>query len=108
MQRTPVLLELGGRRRRLSLDLNALAAFEEKTGHGLEGMRAATMKIATLRMMLWACLLSDDPTTTIDQVGSWIDLDNLAEVTQALSTVLSRSMPRPKDGEETGRPTQAA
>jgi len=88
--------------RTLKLDLNAMAAFEEATGKSLmDGkFHGSNMTPKDLRAMLWACLLHEDETVTEKQVGSWVTVTNLMEVTGKLNEAFEVDMPE-SEGKET-------
>jgi hypothetical protein len=53
--------------RRLKLDANAICSFEEAMGMGI-GDALTSGKFASIRGLLWACLLRDDP--ALERAGS--------------------------------------
>lgn len=81
--------------RTLKLDLNAMVAFEEVTGKSLmKGtFKSKDMTPRDLRVMLWACLLHEDEELTEKQVGSWVTVGNLMEVTGKLNEAFEVAMP---------------
>ena len=88
--------------RTLRLDLNAMVAFEEATGKSLmDGkFHGSDMTPKDLRAMLWACLLHEDESVTLKEIGSWVTVTNLMEVTGKLNEAFDVAMPEGK-GEET-------
>lgn len=90
-------VELGGVERRLIFNMNALVEFETETGMSLNEVDfKKKVSIKTLRALLWACLLTDCPTISIGEVGTWVDMGNLQEVTEALFGCINRAMPKAK------------
>jgi len=83
------------RARTLKLDLNAMAAFEEATGKNLFGgaFENGAMSATELRAMLWACLLHEDETLTLRQVGAWITADNMLEIKGELDKAFEIAVP---------------
>lgn len=81
--------------RTLKLDLNAMVSFEEATGVSLMRgtFKSSKMSPRELRAMLWACLLHEDEALTEQQVGSWITVGNLMEITGKLNEAFEVSMP---------------
>lgn len=79
----------------LKLDLNAMVTFEEATGKSLMGgtFKSKDMTPRDLRAMLWACLIHEDEALTEQQVGSWITVSNLMEVTGKLNEAFEVAMP---------------
>lgn len=88
--------------RSLKLDLNAMVAFEEVTGHSLMGgtFKSEDMTPRDLRALLWACLIHEDETLTEKQVGSWISADNMAEIADRLNESFEVAMPKSEEKAE--------
>ncbi len=82
--------------RTLKLDLNAMVAFEEVTGHNLmKGQfKSDDMTPKDLRAILWACLLHEDENLTEKQVGSWITAENMEEIAEHLNESFELAMPQ--------------
>lgn len=76
--------------RTLKFDLNALVDVEDNLGFSLAELEDK-MSIKTLRVLLHAGLLHEDPELTQQDVGRMIDFENLAEVQDALSKALGGS-----------------
>ena len=93
--------------RHLRFNMNAMVKFEEVSGKSLlSGLNTANLSVTDLRALLWACLIHEDKKLTLDQVGEMISLDNLQEVTQAVTQTMSSSMPD-KKGEADPNPPKA-
>lgn len=76
--------------RTLKFDLNTLIDVEDKLGFSLAELEdKVTIKV--LRTLLHAGLVHEDPELTEQQVGSFIDFENLAEVQQALVKAMGGS-----------------
>lgn len=88
-----VPLELGGKTRHLLLDFNALAAFEEKTGKNVFKFDWDNLSAKDTRVLIWACLLHEDPELMLEQVGSWMTFESIPEITAALQQVMKSSFP---------------
>lgn len=89
----PIPIELD-RPRHLLLDFNALALIEEKTGKNtLDGATWSNMTASTMRVFLWACLLHEDPSLTLEQVGKMLTPASIPAVTEAIQKVMAVSMP---------------
>ena len=68
LRRNPVTIELDGRQRVLKYDLNALCLFEESTKQGVrEALQE--LRMSSIRALLWAGLIHEDPLLTIEDVG---------------------------------------
>ncbi len=71
--------------RSFELDLNAIIKYEELTGKSLlKKQEAPEMGAGDLRALLYVGLLREDPNLTIEQVGSFITIENMAEVAKAI------------------------
>lgn len=70
--------------RELKYDLNALELVEELTGVTLD---KATEKVSmkTLKVLLYSGLVHQDPDLTVDYVGSLVTMENIKEVSEALT-----------------------
>lgn len=88
--------------RTLLLNLNAMVSFEEVTGVSLmKGtFKSSNMTPKDLRAMLWACLVHEDDTLTLEQVGSLVTVGNLMEITAKLNEAFEVAMPE-KGGKQT-------
>lgn len=86
-----VPIELGGRTRYLLFTLGAFAKMDR------EGIAPYTLTDEMLRqprwqqVALWAGLTTDDPTLTLDEVGTWVDLENFATVMLKVTEAFTRS-----------------
>ena len=81
-----VTIELGGKERHLKYDLNAIAEIGERLDITIrlqrfaEDLMSTPLPFSALRVILWAGLVHEDPDLTPQQVGAWVDLDNMQEV----------------------------
>ena len=92
------------RERHLTLDLNAMVLFEEKTGLSLFGLDTGKLRASELRALIWACLVHEDTNLTIEQVGARITLDNMAEMTTGPTGGFNRALPeKPAEAGATGK-----
>ena len=104
-----VTIELGGKQRRLALDLNADIALQELSGETLgellqkmQGADLADAKARNLertkavRALLWAATQADSPGVTLTEVGSWVTIGNLVPVMEALGKAM-RSLAGPDE-----------
>ena len=81
--------------RHLKFDLNAFAELEDIYGdinNAFEAMQKGSIK--AIRAMLWAGLVHEDKTLTIEQVGSMIDMSNINDVISAISKAISEALPQ--------------
>jgi len=88
------------RERVLRFDLNAMCEFETTTGQDLfdGGFPGTKMTFVIMRFMLWACLLDEDPTITLKQVGRLIGIWNMNYVTSRLSLAYEVAIPKQPEG----------
>lgn len=88
--------------RTLKYDLNAMAELEELYGD-VDAVFAKLEKgsFKSIRSVLWAGLLHEDPTLTEQQVGSLIDIASLQDLTTVLSGALESDLPTEQTTEQT-------
>lgn len=88
----PIVLD---KPRTLRMDFDAMARFEEATGESAwYGNVWSSPKY--LRQLIWAALLHEDPDLTLDEVLSWRDLfqiANMAYLTTCLGELWGETMP---------------
>ena len=83
------------RERTLRFDMNAQVRFEEITGENTLDASFWKKKITAknTRALIWACLVHEDPSLTVEQVGSYLTPGNSPRVTNALNKAMEASMP---------------
>jgi hypothetical protein len=104
-------LNIGGRERSIKFDLNAFAEIEVRYGSVEKAFIAFEKgEIKAVRTLLWAGLIHDeavlDPETgdlvkyniTPFQVGSWLDLDKLDQITSQVMDAMGDSVPAENEG----------
>lgn len=97
-------LKLGGKTHRLRYDLNALAALEERLGlKSLTDFENLEVRIGTIRTMLWAGLLHENPDLTEQEVGAMVDGSNMNEVVEGVTRALVESFGK-QSGKANGKP----
>jgi len=106
--KVPIQLD---KKRHLLFNLNAMVAFQEATGKNLFSRQVAEslaqeMNPADLRAMLWACLLHEDSELTLEQVGSWINPNNMTEIATTLIEAWETASPE-SEGETDDAPLPA-
>ena len=88
-----VAIKLGGKERQLKYDLNAIAEIGERLKISVrldkfqEDLMSTPLPLSAIRIMLWAGLRHEDPDLTPEQVGAWVDLDNIGEVWERFFTL---------------------
>lgn len=101
-------ITLEGKEYHMRLDLNALSDFESMTGKSI--MRGGLTDISNLelsdaRALLWACMVQEDESLTIRQVGRLISVNNLAELVETIQSLVSGAMPEaPEEGQQDASP----
>lgn len=94
----PAVTIMLDKERHMLLNLNAMCAFEEVTGESLfRGVDPEKMGAKELRALLWACLIHEDENLTLEQVGSWIDTGNMAEIAESITQAFQNAMPEAEE-----------
>lgn len=81
--------------RELRFDMNAQVAFEEATGENtLDGaFWIKPMTAKNTRALVWACLVHEDESLTIKQVGAMLNHQNAKKIGLLLRKALTIAMP---------------
>lgn len=89
-----VKVMLGGQERTFKFDMNTLCSLDEK-GMSLQDIFVGleSGKLSTIRIILHALLASEDEELTEKQVGSFISMKNMTEITEAMGKALNDGMP---------------
>lgn len=90
------------RPRKLVFDLGAICALEEKLGKSIfKAINWQDLGARDVRLLLWASLLRDEPTITLEQVDDLFSLGAILENQQVLrglvEEIVSRAIPDDKD-----------
>jgi len=104
--RGEVAIEIGGKRRTLRFDLNALAEIEQALGlRGLDATLAALSNLGyrEARAALWAGLKHECPALTLEEVGSWDLLSNKMRGLRDAIDKITEAMAAAFGTEETNR-----
>jgi len=83
--------------RYLRFDLNAMCEVERVTDRAFSELDGS---LRTMRVLVWAGLLHDDPELTIEDVGSLIHIGHLQHVSDAVGKALDVAMPSSSPGDE--------
>lgn len=91
----PIMLD---KKRHLLLDLNAMVVFQEETGNNLFDSEVAdrlskSLSPRDLRALLWSCLIHEDESLTLKQVGSWLHSGNMEDIAGKLLIAWNTAMP---------------
>ena len=100
-----VSLVIGGQERHLCFDLNAVCVAEKSTGVNLLKAAVSEVDATSIRGLLFAALLCDDPKITLEEVGTWITMKNIPNVHKAIVTAWFASIDdqeENKDGDTSG------
>lgn len=87
-------VNLGGKTRRMVMDLNAMCTAEELTGKSLmkkETWDKNNIRLGDLRAFVFAALNSVDESVTLREVGSWINLGNFEAVMLAFQAAMKKA-----------------
>lgn len=88
--------------RTLRMDFNALVKAEEITGHDfLTGETWRKMRAADYRALVYACLLDEDASLTLEQVGRMITMQNEKVLSDAILELYVASATTPIDDKAT-------
>jgi len=80
--------------RHLLMDLNAMVAFEEATGKNImQGIDEKSMTAKDFRALLWSCLLHEDESLKLDDVGKMIHAGNMGELSQKIAKAWEVAIP---------------
>mgnify|MGYP000010430645 FL=1 len=80
--------------RKLVYDMNAFISLEDIYGTIEEALKALDGKsIKAFRNFLWAGLVHEDDSLTVQKVGKLLSLDNLEEVSTKLAQAIQTSLP---------------
>lgn len=99
-----VSLILGGKERKLCFDFNAICLATQSTGINLMRAMVSGFDAPSLRGLLWASLVRDEPELTLDQVGALIQARNIPIIQKALMTAWFASVDdgEPAEGKPAG------
>lgn len=89
-----VELEIGGRVRKLLFTVNAACVAERELGREiLTGKFFSKLGFLELRALLFAMLLHEEKSLTIDQVGSWMTFADFGKYINAIIKAYKLAMP---------------
>lgn len=89
------------RQRTLRLPFNSLVALGKATGKNpLKGdFWESFDDPERIRVILWACLIHEDKSLTVEQVGELVTLDRLGEIASAIAATVNAAMPSKKSAD---------
>ena len=105
----PVPIKLD-RDRSLLFDFNALVSLEDALGEGVlaadfwKRLEAKDIRAKDVRALLWASLLHEDPSLTLEAAGRLINNKTIGVITEALGRAASESMPDAEEAKDEGSP----
>jgi hypothetical protein len=85
------------RPRRLLYNLNAMAAYEDKTGKNFLDISNETVNATLLRVVLWAGLIHEDKSLTVEQVGELLNSENMMDIQKKIVAAASANIPDSKE-----------
>ena len=85
--------------RSLRFDLNSMAAYEDATGKSAFAI-GDNISATSIRALLWACLIHEDDTLTIEQVGRLIHTGNMQDITTKINKLVQTSTDTGEESEE--------
>jgi len=89
--------------RTIKFDLNAFVELEEMYGSFEQAMKELEKgSIKAVRALLWAGLLHEEPTLTLQKVGTMVDLPTLNKITEALTAAIEDALPESSSDEVKG------
>lgn len=88
----PIMLD---RPRELYLDANALALLEEETGLNVMRGEFRPNSAKMIRLFFWACLVQDDPSLTLEDVGRHMYVHQFPEAMEIILRLLTNHDPDP-------------
>lgn len=95
---TKVMLD---RERTFILDLNAFCELEKRVGKSLfKVIHWEDMGVNDLRLLLWAGLLTDDPSLTLETFSKMVSLQKLQQFAPMINEMLGRTMPPAEPAKE--------
>ena len=86
--------------RTLRFDFNAMANYEEATGANAILMDWAKATAKQIRALMWACLLHEDPSLTIEQVGGMLHGGNAKMIGKKIMEAIIAASPKRKNEED--------
>ena len=90
----PITLD---KERHLLMDLNAMVSFEDATGKNImQGIDPDSMTAKDFRALLWACLLHEDETLKLEDVGKMIHTGNMSELSEKIAQAWEVASPETK------------
>lgn len=86
----PIMLD---RQRNIKLSFNAFVLVEKVTGLSMLSGQLDLTSLTAIQAIMWAGLVHEDPTLTLEQVGDLIEDYGIAKVMTDLAAAIQASMP---------------
>ena len=101
-----VTIKIAGKERLIRLGTNACVRFEEVAKKSLFDVLAGDVKVTDIRALLWAGLLHEDKSLSLDDVGDLIDNteDGVMGILDVLTKAAEEAMPLPDEQGEDNIP----
>ena len=84
--------------RNLLFDLNAMAAYEKETGKNFLDLPGEKVSATLLRVVLWAGLIHEDKTLTLEKVGAMMDAENMVTIQKKIVEATVANSPKVEEG----------
>jgi len=96
-------IEIGGKVRKLVFSCNAACLIEQVLGiEVLTGEWAKKPGFREVRAFLWGMLKADEPKLTLEEVGGWLNRDNIVAAGKAIIDAYVKAMATPEAAEKNG------
>lgn len=93
------------RKRKFCLDLNAFCELEKRLGKSLfKVINWNDTGFNDMRLLLWAGLLSDDPTLSFEDFNKMMSVPQLMKLMPLVMDMLGRSLPQSDSAAQEGEP----
>jgi len=100
-QASPAIVVDLDRKRNFVLDLNAFCELEKRVGKSLfKLIKWDDMGVNDLRYLLWAGLLTDDPSLTLEDFSKMVSMQKLQQFAPMINEMLGRTMPPAEPAKE--------
>ncbi len=83
--------------RTLRFDFNACVAYERETGQSISALKD-NPGFTSIRALIWAGLLHEEPKLTIERAGAMLDLADLEVYSEAIAEAMTRAFTKSGSG----------
>lgn len=91
MAKEKTVVNVAGKERTVKFPVSALIKMKKETGISLSDLQdeEKVQDIETIVAIIWAGLVTDDPSLTVDELAESIELNELSEVAQKVMSVIN-------------------